>query len=450
MEKLSEKHVPFSKEAEQGVLGSLIIDPEAINQVADFLTPEHFYREAHHLIFKAMLQLHYRHEPADFVTLTAELERMGSIGVCGGSGYLADLIDKVPTSSNAEHYAHIVEKKSLFRSLASVGSDIVARAFAEDDTALPFAEESIYRLGNQGSSSASIVSHRQAVTTYLEKLEEMHSRNLRGIVTGVPTGFKFLDKKLGGLRPSDLIILAARPAVGKTSLLLNLADHAVRSGYRVLLFSMEMSRDQLMQRWFAMEAGVDQMKLRDARLSDDEWEQVFDAGLRLTQLPGELFIDDTCGLSSTAMRSKARRHQAEYGLDLIGVDYLQLGKAPNEDGRKYQERRLEVEEVCRNLKYLARELQVPVLSLAQLSRAVEQRANKIPQLSDLREAGGIEADADIVLFMHKDEDIARDASEYDINIIIGKHRNGPEGVIPLRFIACQTRYESVMPMEVVR
>lgn len=442
MGKYAESMVPFNLEAEMGVLGSLIIDPDAIVQVDEFLQSEHFYRDAHQAIYSAIMRIYRRHEVADYVTLCDELQRTNKLQAIGGEGYISGLINHVPTSGNATYYGHIIERQWLFRELIKTGSDIVARAYDEDETTLAYAEGTIYKL-SQGAVKKPIVSHKDAVSRYLENMMAMHERNQRGIITGVPTGFKYLDKKLGGLRDDDLIILAARPAVGKTSLALNIADNAVRQGYQVGFFSMEMSEQQIMQRWFAMEAGIDQMKLRDARLSDEEWEQLFSAGKRLEQLEGCLWIDDTCGLSSTAMRSKARRMKAEHGLDLIIVDYLQLGKAANEDGHKYENRRLEVEEVCRSLKYLARELHIPVFSLAQLSRAVEARADKVPQLSDLREAGGIEADADVVMFIHKDPNIAKDAPAYPVNIIVEKHRNGPTGIIPLHFIAGQTKYESI-------
>lgn len=442
MGKPAEKMVPFNLDAEMGVLGSLIIDPDAIVQVDEFLQSEHFYRDAHQSIYSAIMQIYRRHEVPDFITICDELERANKLQTVGGEGYITSLINHVPTSGNITYYGRIVERQWLFRQLIKAGSDIVARAYAEDDTTLAYAEGTVYKL-SQGAIKKPIVSHKDAVSRYLENMMAMHDRHQRGIITGVPTGFKYLDKKLGGLCDDDLIILAARPAVGKTSLALNIADHAVRLGYQVGIFSMEMSEQQLMQRWFAMEAGIDQMKLRNARLSDDEWERLFSAGKHLEQLDGCLWIDDTCGLSSTAMRSKARRMKAEHGLDLIIVDYLQLGKAPNENGERYENRRLEVEEVCRSLKYLARELHIPVFSLAQLSRAVEARADKVPQLSDLREAGGIEADADIVMFIHKDPNIAKDAPEYPVNIIVEKHRNGPTGIIPLHFIAGQTKYESI-------
>jgi replicative DNA helicase len=443
MGKPAESMIPFSIDAEMGVLGSLIIDPDAIVQVDEFLLPEHFYRDAHQSIYSAILSIYHRQEVADFITLCDELERANKLQQVGGEGYIGSLINKVPTSGNIVHYAHILEKKWQFRQLIQTSSEIVALAYAEDETALPFAEERIYRL-SQGAVKKPIVSHKEAVSRYMEQLMVMQERNQHRVITGVPTGFKGLDIMTGGLREDDLIILAARPAVGKTSTALNMAAHAVHNGYQVAFFSMEMSEQQIMQRWFAMEAGIDQMKLRDARLSSEEWEQLFEAGKRLEMEEGCLWIDDTCGLSSTAIRSKARRMKAEHGLDLIIVDYLQLGKAANENGQRYENRRLEVEEVCRSLKYLARELHVPVLSLAQLSRAVEARADKVPQLSDLREAGGIEADADIVIFIHKDPGIAKDAPVYPVSFIVEKHRNGPTGIVQMNFVAAQTKYYPII------
>lgn len=444
--------LPANIDAERDVLAALMEYPDAFSKVDDFLRGSHFYRDEHQLIYTAMLSLYRKREPVDIITVEDELARMNKLELVGGSDYLMTLTDSTigemgshrarVTSYNVATYARIIEREALFRNLIHEGGEIVARAYERDEKALNYAQDAIFKLGQKQAGSA-VRNHREHLSNYIAQLSELHDRTTRGIITGVPTGFKYIDRKLGGLRQSDLIILAARPGVGKTSFALNIADHAVRQGYQVLVFSMEMAASQLMQRWMAMEAQIDQTKLRDARISDEEWAEISKAAARLEELPGSMWIDDTCGLDWMAMRSRAMRQKAESGLDLIVVDYLQLGNIPDESKKHANDRRLVVEEVSRQLKYLARDLNIPVLSLAQLSRAVENRAKKIPQLSDLREAGGIENDADIVMFIYKDEEIPKDAPEYEISIIIEKHRNGATGVIPLRFFATQTRYENV-------
>lgn len=438
-----EQALPSNIDAERAVLGSIIINPEALVQVADFLFSEMFYRNAHCTIYEAMLALYARREPADFITLTDELERVHKLDEVGGMSYILSLSNEVPTSNNAEHYARIVERTARLRKLLAATGEIAAKAYAQDEDALSYAEQAIFRI-SASETAHTVTAHTDVLSRYLDNLTHLLAQSRKGIVTGVPTGYKYLDKLLGGLRTSKMLVLAARPGVGKTSLALNIAATAVKSGLHVLFFSLEMDEDELMQRWVSMEAGIDSTKLRDGKLSDLEEERVYDAISRLATLDGKLWIDDTCGLSHQKMRSKAMRMRMEHGVDLIIVDYLQLAKAEESDVRR-QERRLEVEEVSRNLKGIARELNVPVLALAQLSRAVEQRASKIPQLSDLREAGGIEQDADVVMFIHKDDQIAKDAPEYTVNLMIEKHRSGPVGIIPLRFIAAQTRYVTVVP-----
>jgi replicative DNA helicase len=434
--------LPRNIDAEQKVLGAILLEPSAITRVADFLRSEHFYRDDHTNIYAAMLHLHRKRESIDVVMIEEELERADKLVSLEDMDYLFKLLDRTTTAYGIESHARIVEDKWKKRQLIRISGEIAGRAYQEDEDALTYAQNTIFKLA-QGSDIKAVRNHREHLSDYIAQLSELHERTTRGIITGVPTGFKYIDKKLGGLRPSDLIILAARPGVGKTSLALNVGDHAVRTGRQVLMFSMEMAASQLMQRWMAMEARIDQTKLRDARISDEEWAEISKAAARLEELPGSMWVDDTCGLDWMAMRSRAMRQKAETGLDLIIVDYLQLGQVPEEDRRKANDRRLVVEEVSRQLKYMARDLGVPVLSLAQLSRAVEQRADKIEQLSDLRESGGIEADADIVMFIHKDKDIPKDAPVYDVSLIIEKHRNGATGIIPLRFIAAETRYETL-------
>ncbi len=435
--------LPQNTEAEASILGAILIDPEAIVQVIEYLKPEHFYRAAHQTIFEAVCTLYNRREPADFINLGDELERNNKLEQVGGLSYITSLVNQVPTSGNIDYYGRIVERTSIFRQLIHGAGEIATNAYHQDENAVQFAESLIYKI-RQGTATKAIVSHTDALARYQERISELLEQSRTGQVTGIPTGYKYLDRLLGGLRPKKMLVLAARPGVGKTSMALNMANTAVKAGYHVLFFSLEMDEEELMQRWVSMEAGIDSTKLRDGKLTYEEEERVSEAIVRLANLKGQLWIDDTCGLSHTAMRSKAMRMQLEHGIDLIIVDYLQLAKA-GENERQRQDRRLEVEEVSRNLKGIARDMCVPVLALAQLSRAVEQRASKIPQLSDLREAGGIEQDADVVMFIHKDDEIAKDAPEYTVNLMIEKHRSGPVGFVPLHFIAALTKYVTVTP-----
>lgn len=441
-----EKQVPFHIEAERAVLGSIIIDPEAIVCVADFLFPEHFYRTAHRILYEAIIRLYQQRIPADFITLSEALERENTLEEVGGSDYITALINHVPTSGNVEHYARIIEKKWVYRQLAEAGTAIVQGAYDEQQNTLDMAEGLIYKIRHGSGASKSVAKHVDVLDRYMLALLDLHDQSTNGALVGMPTGYTRLNKLTGGLRKKKYYVLAGRPGEGKTSLALCIADAVVRSGGNVLFFSLEMDEEELMQRWVAMEALVDSTHLRDGTFSDEEdmqgrteWERVCQAEETLRNLPGKLLIDDTPGNTDTAMRSKAMRMQAEYGIDLIVVDYLQYVKVA-QDGRKLENRRLEVEEVSRNLKIMARELDVPVLALAQLSREVEGRANKRPQLSDLREAGGIEQDCDAALFIHKDVNTQPGETTYNVDLLIEKHRNGAKGVVPLYYVGVYTKF----------
>ncbi|HZO72086.1 MAG TPA: replicative DNA helicase [Ktedonobacteraceae bacterium] len=389
-----EKLLPQNIEAESGVLGSIIIDPEAVVQVADFLAAEDFYRDAHRTIYEVILQLYERHEPADFITICDELERRNRLEEVGGASYITSLINQVPTSGNVEYYGRIVERTAILRRLIHAAGQIAAVAYEEGDAdlALDKAEQLIFGI-SQRHARADFSMLRDLLADYMEKLDQLHER--RGTIVGVPTGFTDLDRLTGGLQRSDLIILAARPAVGKTSLALSLAHNAsIRHQQSVAIFSLEMSKEQLVQRLLSMDASIDQQRLRTGWIEDDEWERIITAMETLSQ--ANLWIDDTAGISTMEMRSKARRLQAEQGIDLIIVDYLQLMQSST--GNKRNENRVqEISEISRNLKGLARELDVPVLALAQLSRAVESRQSKVPQLSDLRESGCLTGDTPVYL-----------------------------------------------------
>jgi replicative DNA helicase len=389
-----EKLLPQNIEAECGVLGSIIIDPEAIVQISDFLRPDDFYRDAHRTIFEVIQQLYEEHEPADFITICDELERRGQLEEVGGASYITSLINQVPTSGNVEYYGRIVERTAILRRLIHAAGQIAAIAYEADDAeaALEKAEQLIFAIGQRHARSD--FSHlRDILAEYMDKLDQLHER--RGTIVGVPTGFTDLDRLTGGLQKSDLIVLAARPGLGKTSLALSIAHNAaVKYQRSVAIFSLEMSKEQLAQRLLSMDASIDQQRLRTGWIEDDEWERIVIARDKLEET--NIWIDDTASITTTEMRSKARRLHAEYGIDMIIVDYLQLMQATI-GGRRNENRVMEISEISRSLKALARELNMPLLALAQLSRAVESRQSKVPQLSDLRESGCLTGDTLVYL-----------------------------------------------------
>lgn len=389
-----EKLLPQNIEAECGVLGSIIIDPEAIVQISDFLRPDDFYRDAHRTIFEVILHLFEEHEPADFITICDELERRQKLEDVGGASYITSLINQVPTSGNVEYYGRIVERSSILRRLIHAAGQIATIAYesSDADAALEQAEQLIFGISQRHSRSD--FSHvREILAEYMGKLDQLHER--RGSIVGVPTGFSDLDRLTGGLQKSDLIVLAARPGLGKTSLALTIAHNAaVKNQRSVAMFSLEMSKEQLAQRLLSMDAFIDQQKLRTGWIEDEEWERIIYAMDTLSE--ASIWIDDTPAINTTELRSKARRLQAEQGIDLIIVDYLQLMQATI-GGKRNENRVMEISEISRSLKALARELNIPLLALAQLSRAVESRQSKVPQLSDLRESGCLTGETPIYL-----------------------------------------------------
>jgi replicative DNA helicase len=437
-----EKLLPQNLEAEAGVLGSLLIDPEATVQVADFLRPDDFYREAHRAIYQAVVDLYEGGQPADLITLTDELARRGKLDDIGGISYVASLANQVPTSANVEYYAHIVERTAVLRRLIHAAGQIAAVAYNEPDApaALDQAEKLIFNV-SQRFLRNDLEPIRVTLQEYFDKLDHLHER--RDSIVGVATGFSDLDKMTGGLQKSDLIILAARPAVGKTALALSLAHNsALRHGHTIAVFSLEMSKEQLVARLLSMDAGVDQQRLRTGHINDEEWERISESVARLSG--ADIYIDDTPGITLVEMRSKARRLMMERGFDLVIVDYLQLMHGSGGGRAGHENRVQEISEISRGLKGLARELNVPVMALSQLSRAVESRTDKKPQLSDLRESGSIEQDSDIVMFIYRDEVYNPDTERPNIaDIIVAKHRNGPIGQISLYFQAAQTRYRDL-------
>ncbi|MFI5271649.1 MAG: replicative DNA helicase [Ktedonobacterales bacterium] len=437
-----EKLLPQNVEAEAGVLGSLLIDPEAIVQVADFLRPDDFYSEAHRTIYQTALDLFESHEPADLITLNDELARRGKLEDAGGVGYLSSLANQVPSYFNVKHYAQIVERTAILRRLINAAGQIAGVAYSEPDAdvALEQAEKALFEV-SQRTSRSDFDSLGAILRDYIDKLDHLHEQH--GAVVGVGTGFADLDKMTSGLQKSDLIILAARPAIGKTALALSLAHNAaMRYGHGIAVFSLEMSKEQLAARLLSMDAHVDQQRLRTGYLDDDEWERISESVGRLADT--RIYIDDTAGIPLAEMRSKARRLMLDRGFDLLIVDYLQLMQGSGGGRAGHENRQQEISEISRGLKILARELNVPVMALSQLSRAVESRTDKKPQLSDLRESGSIEQDADIVMFIYRDEVYNPDTDRKNIaDIIVAKHRNGPVGQVSLFFQAAQTRYRDL-------
>ncbi|MDO8664614.1 MAG: replicative DNA helicase [Candidatus Liptonbacteria bacterium] len=423
---------PQNLEAEQSVLGSILIDKNSIFKVADQLRPDDFYKPAHEKIYETILELFEKHQPIDILTLTNKLKEKEVLGDVGGSAYLAELTNQVTTTAHLEHYVKLVRDKKFLRDLIQASSQINEDVFQPDkevEDIIDNIEQRILAI-SQKSAPQNFMLLRDELKTAYERIERLHQG--KGMLRGVPTGFPDLDNMLSGLQNSDLVVLGARPSLGKTTLALDIARHAaLNAKIPVGIFSLEMSREQVIDRFIAAESQVSLWKLRTGRISDDTEFQMIQAALeRLSH--AKIFIDDTPSPNILQMRSMARRLQIEHGLGLLIVDYLQLiAPRTNSDNMVHQ-----ITEISRGLKSLSRELNVPVLALSQLSRAVDQRDHKIPRLSDLRESGSIEQDADVVLFIYRKDHGRTDASpeEQDMaEIIIAKHRNGPTGSIKLKF-----------------
>lgn len=431
-----ERLPPHNLEAEQSVLGSLLIDRDAVIRVAASLRPLDFYRRAHSLIYEAILNLYNRREPTDLITLVDELDRKGLLDDVGGETYISELIAATPTSVHVEYYARIVTRTAVRRRLIDAGSEIVRIGFddaTEVEDALDNAERLLFDI-SQHRSERDFRSMREILEEYFDQLDTLHQH--KGDVIGVPTGFADLDKITGGLQKSDLIIIAARPSIGKSALGLSLAfNAAVRHQLTVGLFVLEMSGEQIVQRLLSMETGIDSHRLRMGFIDDSEWNSVVRAFGRLSEAP--IFVDDTASATLMDVRSKARRLHAEHGVDMIVVDYLQLMNS----GRRTDNRVQEISDISRGLKGLARELDIPVVALAQLSRAVESRQSHVPMLSDLRESGSIEQDADVVMFIYREDRYDPETERKGIaDIIVAKHRNGPVGTVHLRFFERTARF----------
>jgi len=438
---------PQNLEAEESVLGALLIDKDAIIKVADNLSPEDFYKPAHTKIYETILKLYESHQPIDILSLTTRLKETNALTEVGGSAYLTELVSSVPTASHIVHYAKIVREKKILRDLVNAGAEITESAFKPGDdveTILDEIEQRIFAI-SQRSSTQRFIPVKEELQSAYERIEKLHRGE--GNLRGLPTGFPELDNLLSGLQKSDLIVVGARPSLGKTSLVLDIARHAaVKAKEPVGLFSLEMSREQVVDRLISAEAQVPLWRLRTGRLTDDtDFELIQHALDTLSRAP--LFIDDTPSPNILQMRSMARRLQVDHGLSLIVIDYLQLIQPRTNSDNMVQQ----VTEISRGLKGLARELNVPVVAVSQLSRAVDQREVKIPRLSDLRESGSIEQDSDVVLFIYrKDRDKTNVTPEEEniAEIIISKHRNGPLGTVRLRFDQERASFQSIDKMHV--
>ncbi|MBU1326746.1 replicative DNA helicase [Patescibacteria group bacterium] len=430
---------PHDEVAEQSVLGAVLIDKDAMVDVAEFLRPSHFYRETHAFIYTAMMELYEQHEPIDVVTVTAQLKKAGKLAEAGGASYISDLLNVVPTSAHAEQYGRIIQEHYTKRQLVSAAAKINELAFREAGDArqiLDEAEQQLFAISQQSARRDFIVI-KDALASSFDRLDELHKRV--GGLRGIPTGFTELDGKLAGMQDSNLLVLAARPGTGKTAMVLNIAQYvSVNEKIPVGIFSLEMSKEELVDRLLVSQADIDAWRLKTGRLSDDDFTRLSEAMGELAEAP--FYIDDTPGLNIVEMRSKARRLQVEHGVKLIIVDYLQLA----DSGRNFDSRVQEVSLISQSLKNIARELRIPVLACSQLSRAVEARGTKVPELSDLRESGSIEQDADVVMFLYREE---RDQAQWGEQIMtklrIAKHRNGPLAEIDLMFRGDRIRFYGV-------
>jgi replicative DNA helicase len=432
---MTQPTLPSNVDAERATLGSVLLNRDALAAIAAWLKPEYFYLERHSQIYEAMLACFNNRVPPDTRTVSEELRRRGHLEQVGGVIYLGELVEGVPTSYHVEFYARTVERTAILRRLINTGAQIAALGYNEQveiDETIDKAEALLFDIA-QKRTSQDFVHISSVVDSYYEQLNYLQEH--RGEVMGVQTGYRDFDQITGGLQRSDLIILAARPGTGKTSFAMSLAYNvAMYYSNTVAVFSLEMGREQLVQRLIAMETQIDTHRLRLGQVPDNQLKIVFDAMGRLAQAP--IYIEDTPGISIMELRSKARRLQSQHGVSLIIIDYLQLMS-----GRGKENRVQEVGEISRGLKALARELNVPVIALSQLSRAVEGRQSHIPMLSDLRESGSIEQDADIVMFIYRDELYNKDSDKKGIaEIHIAKHRNGPVGVVNMRFDPSTTRF----------
>jgi replicative DNA helicase len=432
---------PQNVEAEQSVLGGILIENDAINTVTEILTTEDFYRDAHRKIFDALLDLSERNEPADLITTTNELQKKNHLDAIGGASYVASLIDSVPTAANIGYYARIVREKAILRRLIETATNIVTQSYedrSDVESFLDDAERQIFEISER-RVRPSFYPIRDVVKASFKTIERLYEK--KELVTGVPSGFKELDQKTAGFQPSDLIIVAGRPSMGKTAFCLNVVQYAaVEKRIPVAIFSLEMAKEQLVMRMLCSEAGVEGTRLRTGYLTESDWPRLTLAAGNLSDAP--IYIDDTAALSVLELRAKARRLNAEHGLGMIIIDYLQLMKGRS----RVESRQQEISEISRSLKALAKELNMPLIAVSQLSRRTEERQGNRPQLSDLRESGAIEQDADVILFIYRDEVYNRaedNPNRGKAEIIIGKQRNGPIGKVDLAYLDKFTSFKEL-------
>ena len=430
--------LPHSQEAEQAVIGAMLMNKDAITTASEIISGEDFYQNAYGILFDAMVELFQMGHPVDLITLQEHLKEKNVPPEVSSLEFVRDLIAGVQTSANVKYYAQIVSEKATLRRLIKINEEIANTCYMENEpleVILERTEKQVFDLVERGNVQE-YVPIKQVVLNALDVIER--ASKTKGTVTGIPTGFIDLDYKLSGLQRSDLILIAARPSMGKTAFVLNIAQHvAFRQNRAVAIFSLEMSKEQLVNRLFSLESHVDAQALRTGNLKDTEWEKLIEGAGRIGK--SRMIIDDTSGISIAEMRSKCRKYKLELGLDLIIIDYLQLMSGSG--GRSNESRQQEISEISRSLKGLARELNVPVIALSQLSRAVESRTDKRPMLSDLRESGAIEQDADVCMFIYREDYYIPDTEDKNIaEIIIAKQRNGPIGTVRLAWMPKYTRF----------
>ncbi len=434
---------PQSLEAEQSVLGGLLLDREAFDQVTDIIEVQDFYKPAHQIIFQTILELHQKSQPIDVVTVLNALQAKNAIEQIGGAEVLVGLIENVVSAANIASHARIIREKALLRKLISTSTQFIEKAYNSDyadvDSLLDLAESEILKVG-ENKINHGLVGSIDIVKTSIEKIEELYRKKLD--VTGVPTGFTELDRMTAGLHAGELIIVAARPSMGKTAFSLNLATHmAIRAKKTVAYFSVEMAKESLMMRLLAGESKISMGEIRTGRVQDSSWPKLIQAAGTISEAP--LFIDDTSGISPFEIRARCRRLKATHGLDCIMIDYLQMMDLK----QKVESRERAVSEISKGLKSIAKELQVPVIALAQLNRGVEGRSDRRPMLSDLRESGSIEQDADVIMMLYRDDYYDKDDPEKQghAEVIIGKQRNGPTGTVKLKFDAKTNKFKDADP-----
>lgn len=431
---------PHNLEAEKSTLGSLLVDKDSIIKISDFLKPEDFYHDAHRVIYQAIIDLYDKRSPIDLVTLSNILEERDELKMIGGSSYLALVTNEVPTATHIFQYATIVKEKAVLRKLILAGDTIKGLGYQEDqevEDLVDHAEKTLFSV-SQNYMSDRFVHIKDVLNHTYEKISDLHDPDAKEKYRGISTGFHALDNILSGLQPSDLVILAARPSMGKTALALNIAQNIAIKGFSVGIISLEMSKEQLVERMFCSLMAVDSWKMRTGKLTDEDFSKMGGIMDELNSM--KIFIDDSIGNSIAELKAKARRLKMEKGLDILVVDYLQLMSAGSIGG--FQSNRVqEISEISRSLKSLARDLSIPILALSQLSRAVELRPSKVPQLSDLRESGAIEQDADVVLMMYREDYYEEDTERKGVtDIYIRKHRNGPIGHIEMAFKKEQMKF----------